>query len=254
LRERLQRPADKAESRSEWVISGGVAASSEAIEPVCFRPAPGWTFLLLNSFAVSVEQDPSLPGYQQAMAALEQHNPQVAREIAAGRKPGNFFAGITEETDMRYVPFNGGFGATQLTWLRAEVRAASQRGDRVVVLTHVPIYVGAASSRTLVYDAEEALAVLHEEGNGQVVACIAGHLHRGGYGIDDAGVHHVTLPSPLNFARCYGHIDVYDDRLELAGGTGIATHPQLPRVMPFPVAVAGAGGAQVYKCVLEALP
>jgi autotransporter-associated beta strand protein len=39
----------------------------------------------------------------------------------------------------------------------------------------------------------------------------------GGYAIDEGGIHHVTLQSPLNFENCFGYIDAYADRLELVG-------------------------------------
>ena len=34
---------------------------------------------------------------------------------------------------MKYVPFNGGVGGRQLRWLRKEVVAARERGDRILV-------------------------------------------------------------------------------------------------------------------------
>ena len=35
------------------------------------------------------------------------------------------------------------------------------------------------------------------------------------YAVDPRSVHHVTIRSPLNYADCFGHVDVYDDRPEL---------------------------------------
>jgi manganese-dependent ADP-ribose/CDP-alcohol diphosphatase len=52
-----------------------------------------------------------------------------------------------------------------------------------------------------------------------VKAIICGHDHSGGYTLDN-GVHHITFPSPLNVGSdgyCHGHIDVFDDRLEVTG-------------------------------------
>ena len=53
-----------------------------------------------------------------------------------------------------------------------------------------------------------------------VVAVLNGHDHFGGYCLDDNGVHHLTFPSPLNCGSsnlCHGHVDVFDDRLEIVG-------------------------------------
>lgn len=86
-----------------------------------------------------------------------------------------------------------------------------------MVMSHLPLLPEAASHRTLAYDSEEVLHILHEDGHGHVVACLAGHLHRGGYAIDAHGIHHVTVQSPLNFEHCYAVVDVHDDRLELVG-------------------------------------
>jgi manganese-dependent ADP-ribose/CDP-alcohol diphosphatase len=82
---------------------------------------------------------------------------------------------------------------------------------------------------------------LHDDGDGCVVAVLAGHLHRGGYAVDEQGVHHVTLPSPLNFPECYGMVSVYVDsdttgRLELEGNA----NGDLPsRSLPYTCPAAG---------------
>ena len=49
---------------------------------------------------------------------------------------------------------------------------------------------------------------------------LCGHDHRGGYHRDHAGVHHLTLCSPLNKGvegHAYGLVQVHDDHIELAG-------------------------------------
>ena len=145
-------------------------------------------------------QDKSLEGYQEAARLMREYNPN---DVLGKEGQVNFFAGLSGRK-MRYVPFNGGVGAKQLVWLRREVVAARERGDRVVVLTHLPMYAPAASERTLMYDCDEVMKILHEDGFGSVVAVFAGHLHRGGYAVDDEGVHHVTVRSPLSFNDCFG--------------------------------------------------
>lgn len=219
LRSRLQLSA------RGWHIGAAdeckAGGNNEAPSPPPFyfswRPAAGWTFLMINSYAVSVEQDERLPGHAAAMDLLRKHNPQCAAALAEKRAGYNFFDGLTEEFTLRFVPFNGGLGAEQLRWLRSAVRAAVARGDRMVIFGHLPMLQAAASPRTMLYDAEEALEVLHTEGDGHVVAVMCGHLHRGGYAVDAHGIHHVTLQSPLNFADCFGHVEVHTDRLELRG-------------------------------------
>ena len=42
--------------------------------------------------------------------------------------------------DRRFVPYNGGLGSEQMTWLRAELAAASAAGERVLVFCHVILH------------------------------------------------------------------------------------------------------------------
>ena len=70
---------------------------------------------------------------------------------------------------------------------------------------------------------------VREEGRGAVVAVFAGHLHRGGYAVDEQGVHHVTVQSPLNFDECFGWCDVYADKMDLVGRGGLPS-----RTLAFP--------------------
>ena len=41
----------------------------------------------------------------------------------------------------RWVPFNGGLGDQQTQWLRHTLHEAKQRGDRVVIFSHIPVNV-----------------------------------------------------------------------------------------------------------------
>jgi len=251
IRSRLQGQPDP-HQRSVWqVTTEGVDAG--ALKPFRIRHGAeggqGWTFLMLNAYAVSVEQEPTQPGYGEALALLAVHNPGCHAALASGRTQGiDFFAGVTNNADLRFVPFNGGFGTEQREWLRAELRSAVARGDRIVVMSHLPLYEPASSPRTLAYDADEVLSLLRTEAKGHVAACFAGHLHHGGYARDADGIHHVTLPSPLNYDLCFGHVDVYDDRLELhMVGEEAASRVQRTLELSSPPPT-------LLKCVLEAIP
>eukprot|EP00967_Tisochrysis_lutea_P073955 scaffold99206_cov35-Tisochrysis_lutea.AAC.1 len=74
------------------------------------------------------------------------------------------------------------------------------------------------------------LIAAQEDGCGHVVAFLAGHLHRGGYAIDDEGIHHITVESPLTHTEAYGYVDVFCDRLEISGQLSTSA----PRVLHFP--------------------
>jgi manganese-dependent ADP-ribose/CDP-alcohol diphosphatase len=213
LRERLQQP------ERGWRICDQ-RHPHDAPFHFSWRLEEGWTFVMLNCYAVSVEQEKGSPGYEEAVETLRRHNPRCHEAVTKGLTGVDYFAGVEDETKLRYVPFNGGLGSVQLNWLKDTVREAVARGDRVVVFGHLPMLPEAASQRTLLYDADEALEILQAEGRGHVVAVIAGHLHRGGFAKDASGIHHLTVQSPLNFVDCYGHASVYKDRLEIVGNPG----------------------------------
>lgn len=53
-----------------------------------------------------------------------------------------------------------------------------------MVCSHLPLHPGAASPSGLMWNYEEVMRVVHR--HGCVAACLAGHDHRGGYGVDAA--------------------------------------------------------------------
>jgi manganese-dependent ADP-ribose/CDP-alcohol diphosphatase len=81
----------------------------------------------------------SSDGFRQACQLLSEHNPKCFEMIMNGVTQGDFFTGLERDEDMRFVPFNGGLGESQLQWLREELRTAKSRGDRIVVMSHVPM-------------------------------------------------------------------------------------------------------------------
>lgn len=55
---------------------------------------------------------------------------------------------------------------------------------------------------------------------GCVVAWLAGHDHKGGYAVDEWGVHHRTLEAAIECppgTDAFGRVEVYPDRLRLVG-------------------------------------
>jgi len=61
------------------------------------------------------------------------------------------------------------------------------------------------------------LKILHKYED-SVVACLTGHEHGGGYSQDKAGIHHLTLISPLE-SKIDAHaiVEVYDDKIKVQG-------------------------------------
>ena len=140
---------------------------------------------------------------------LHAHNPNYGRT-----PPYDYFEGLTPEY-MRYVPFNGGFGEAQLTWLEEELDAARAVGERVIVMSHLPIYAPVASMRNIAFDADQARALIGASGS--VVAYLSGHSHAGGLARDEFKVHHLIAQAPLTHGYCAATVDVYADRIEVIG-------------------------------------
>ena len=60
------------------------------------------------------------------------------------------------------------------------------------------------------------------------VATLAGHTHREGHHVDEAGVHHRVLPSVLECppgANAFGHVEVWPHGARLRGSGLMASTP-----------------------------
>jgi manganese-dependent ADP-ribose/CDP-alcohol diphosphatase len=177
--------------------------------------------------AVSVNQAEGSVGYEKAAEILKKENPN---DVLGGMTSDvNFFAGLSG-AQLRFVPFNGGFGAEQLAWLSETLHTCTAASERMVIMTHLPIHPDAANVRAIAYDYDVLLEQLHTEGKGTVVAVFAGHYHTGGFTTDAAGLHHVTVEAPLTHGRSFGEVQVHADRLELLGEGALPS-----RSLPFAV-------------------
>ncbi len=131
--------------------SGGSEVDGSAFRFVR-RPVDGWTVLVINAYEHSVIRGPASEGYREARALIEEYNPNDC----FGGVPGVDFFADSIGRKQRYAPFNGGLGARGLAWVRREVVAARERGDRIIVLSHIPIHAaGGVTNRTLLFDGDE---------------------------------------------------------------------------------------------------
>ncbi len=157
----------------------------------------GWRFLVLDTLEVSVCGIPvAHPRYIEAESWLEERK------------------GLGQLNVQRW---NGGVGAYQRKWLKAELAKAEAAGERIVVLGHLPILLEASGPYYLLWDHAAVLALL--EATPGVVAYLAGHDHSGGYA-QQAGIHHLTLPGMLEApegTNAYAIVEVWPARLEVRG-------------------------------------
>ena len=186
-----------------------------------FTPTPGWRMVVLNSYDIHCITDRETPpNAETAFRLLEKHNPN---DVRSKRGTVNWSKGI-EGDAMKFMPYNGGIGEVQKEWLRRELVASKTRGERAIVFTHVPVWHEASTKRTVLWNDEEILEILKE---GNVALVFAGHDHRGGYAIKD-GIHHVTIPSPLNTTKemrtAHGIVELHEDAVIMHGSGGVPSY------------------------------
>lgn len=209
----------------------GARSCSPELLAYAFAPSPAWRFIVLDPYDVSLAAPAGSAGRVEAERLLRLHNPAVKFDGTRS----DYFAGRSGCL-RRFVPFNGGIGAAQIAWLRAELDEAHRGGERVVVFCHVPLlpamtrFVGGADADTsadvnafdcVIFNDVEVLAELARVKN-TVAAVFAGHDHEGSFGTDEAGIPHVTIQSPLVREEvAHGVVHVFEDRLELEGVGGL---------------------------------
>ena len=181
-----------------------------------WSPHAGWRCVLLDPYWISTLgwKEGEHTNADAAWALLDAHNPNDCRVLGT-----DFMIGLAG-LEQRWMPYNGSHGSVQLAWLEVTLRGAAAAGEKVIVLTHVAVGPGACYNDCLAWDYEEVLAILHGAGSGAVVAVLSGHDHRGGYAMDDAGVHHLTLRAPLETPPpdpCHAVIEVHADALVVKG-------------------------------------
>ncbi|XP_029783786.1 manganese-dependent ADP-ribose/CDP-alcohol diphosphatase [Suricata suricatta] len=172
-----------------------------------FVPFPQFRFILLDAYDLSVlGVDESSAKYQQCLEILKAHNPNAELNSPEGL------------VEPQYVQFNGGFSQEQLNWLNEVLTFSDTNQEKVVIVSHVPIYPEASDSVCLAWNYRDALAVIwsHE----CVVCFFAGHTHDGGYSEDPCGVHHINLEGVIETApdsQAFGTVYVYPDKMLLKG-------------------------------------
>lgn len=162
-------------------------------------PCPGYRFIFLDAFDVCV-----IPGGSSSAA-----NEDIAWEMLGAKNPnisaesktilgGNWFRGVSYD-NQHFVPYNGAVSKAQLMWLAAQVAEAEVARETVVVFCHVPCRPASCDPSNVIWNHEEVLGVL--QASPCVAAFVAGHDHGGGYDRDEKGIHHITLPAPLECAE-----------------------------------------------------
>lgn len=186
-----------------------------------FRPHPGFSFIVLDAYDLSLlGREESSEQYKEAMLLLRQHNDNEDLNQPAG-------VGL----QRRFVKFNGAFSKEQLDWLDSLLSLADARGERVTLVCHLPVHPDSTDPNCLVWNFDQLLTIIRSHSS--VVCYMSGHDHEGGYHLDqETGVHHVTLEGVIETppdSNAFGTVSVYDDRMVLKGNGRIPD-----RVLLFP--------------------
>eukprot|EP00929_Paragymnodinium_shiwhaense_P113588 TRINITY_DN81874_c0_g1_i1.p1 TRINITY_DN81874_c0_g1~~TRINITY_DN81874_c0_g1_i1.p1 ORF type:complete len:360 (-),score=47.85 TRINITY_DN81874_c0_g1_i1:91-1170(-) len=147
---------------------------------------------------------------KRAVDLMEKNNPNV---LSGG---GDWFDGLPINKH-RWVPYNGAVADEQLQWLRTKCAELASTNRFAIVFTHIPLVAEATQPKTVTWNTEDILSILHEY-RSCVVAVIAGHDHGGGYAVDDAGLHHITLNSPMTATPgedCFAILELYKSKAVL---------------------------------------
>ena len=123
--------------------------------------------------------------------------------------------------DRRWTARSGALGKRQIAWLNETIGKAKEKGQKVILVSHVPFHPETVSDLdNLAWDYDRVLGVIRGRGRGVVAAAFAGHDHRGTSRKDeDDGVLYLTMSAVLEaeseaeFAIC----DFYPDRILIRG-------------------------------------
>lgn len=152
---------------------------------------PSVRFIVLDTYDICLQRDPSSRKYQQAAEILRKNNPNANPKSPKG----------LVGTARRFVSMGGGVGTAQLDWLRRQLTLARDSGEMVIVLSHQPLLPASVREAdlpaSLAWNFGEVVAALRAFED-VVAACFCGHAHRSGHARDGAsGIHYRLVEAAL---------------------------------------------------------
>lgn len=171
-----------------------------------WSPFPGWRFVALDGYDVSI-----------VGASSEKHKDLATRLLRDNNHndlsiSGGWFTDLPRDKH-RWVPYNGGIGVEQFKWIEELLTGTQDRNEQVVFFCHQPIY-SPDRPKCLIWNAEEILSLLSSFS--RPALWLAGHDHGGQSYIDDLGITHLVPPAPIECElgeKAFGLIDVFDDHM-----------------------------------------
>lgn len=166
-----------------------------------------------KSHGTPFENDSEFYKFSKAVDIINQYNPNVYINPQK-----NWMENLPNDKYC-YIPYNGALGTKQIEWLEDELQQVQNENQRAIIVTHVPLDKRCSSRSTVAWDSSQVLEVLHKYVS-NIIVCIYGHYHRGGYCIDEHGLHHFTPAAPIECqpdTSCFAYVDIYLDHLEVCG-------------------------------------
>jgi 3',5'-cyclic AMP phosphodiesterase CpdA len=159
-----------------------------------------------DGFAVAGVRFLVLDATETSVFAHPVGSPEHARAEAKLRR-------LDEAGAVNAQPWNGGMGDLQKDWLAGELALAGARGERVVVLSHYPVFPRNAHNMW-----DDAELVTRLTASRAVVAHFSGHNHEGNYGVL-GGTHFVNLEGMVETATstAFAVVEIHEDRIEVRG-------------------------------------
>lgn len=123
-----------------------------------------------------------------------------------------FLAALKAAGAVNAQAWSGAVGDDQMTWLHQVLARAERRREKVIVLSHMPVYPRNSHN---VWNDEALIEVLESYEN--VVAYFNGHNHAGNYG-EKNGIHYVNLHGMVELdSNAFSTVAIYRNRLEIDG-------------------------------------
>lgn len=112
-------------------------------------------------------------------------------------------------------------GKHQLNWLSQTLQQSRINKEKVFIVSHQPILPGSTSSVGLMWNYEQVLDIIRHY-NDVIIACFAGHAHKGGYKRDDeySGIHFHVLEAVLETnapLHTFCVMEVFEEKVVLQG-------------------------------------
>ncbi|MEM8968935.1 MAG: metallophosphoesterase [Bacteroidota bacterium] len=152
-----------------------------------------WRFVVLNGTEVSTYAHP--PGSE------------------AAQKAEKLMEKLDKEGKSWAKPWNAGVSNQQLRWLEQRLKEARRTNQKVIVMSHYPLY---PENPHNLWNAEQVIMALEQSGN--VVAYFNGHNHAGNYG-HKKDIHYLNFKGMVDTPdqNTFAAVHVYADHLQVQG-------------------------------------